>query len=88
MVIGGDLIRYTPDGEEDMRIGMPVKNITSVNFGGANPDDIYVTSMARVAHPATHDHFARQLRPQYGAGSVFRIRGLGIRGVEEPRFAG
>ena len=30
LVIGGDLIRYRPDGSEDLRIGMPVNNITSV----------------------------------------------------------
>ena len=88
LVIGGDLIRYTPDGEVERRIGMPVKNITSVNFGGENLDEIYVTSMARVSHPATHEHFAAQAKPQFGAGSLFRIRGLGIRGVPEPRFGG
>ncbi len=88
LVIGGELIRYTPDGEVERRIGMPVRNITSVMFGGENLDEIYVTSMARVSHPATHEHFAQQVRPQFGAGSLFRITGLGIRGVPEPRFAG
>lgn len=88
MVIGGELIRYAPDGSVERRIGMPVKNVTSVNFGGPNLDEIYVTSMARVSHPATHDHFAQQVKPQFGAGALFRIRGLGIKGIEEPRFAG
>ena len=88
MVIGGELIRYDPDGRVERRIGMPVRNITSVMFGGPELDEIYVTSMARVSHPATHDHFAEQSNPQFGAGALFRIRGLGIRGIEEPRFAG
>jgi len=88
MVIGGDLIRYAPDGTVERRIGMPVRNVTSINFGGTDLDEIYVTSMARVSHPATHDHFTQQVRPQFGAGALFRIRGLGIRGIEEPRFAG
>lgn len=88
MVIGGELIRYTPDGEVERRIGMPVRNITSVCFGGDKLDEIYVTSMGRVSHPATHDHFARQMQPQFGAGSLFRITGLGIEGLPEPRFAG
>jgi sugar lactone lactonase YvrE len=87
-VISGDLIRYAPDGSVDRKIGMPVRNITSVMFGGDNLDEIYVTSMARVQHPATHDHFARQVKPQFCAGALFRIRGLGIRGVPESRFAG
>jgi len=86
-VISGDLIRYAPDGRVERRIGMPVRNITSVIFGGASLDEIYVTSMGRVSHPKTHDHFAAESRPQFGAGSVFRIRGLGIRGLPEPRFA-
>ena len=88
LVIGGDLIRYAPDGSEERRIGMPVKNITSVNFGGEKLDEIYVTSMARVSHPATHEHFAKEIRPQFGAGNLFRIKGLGIEGLPEPRFGG
>ena len=87
-VIGGDLVRYAPDGRVDFRLTMPVKNITSVMFGGPNLDEIYVTSMARVQHPAQHDHFAAEVKPQFMAGSLFRITGLGFRGVEEPRFAG
>ena len=87
-LISGDLVRYAPDGTVERRIGMPVRNITSVMFGGDKLDEIYVTSMARVKHPAVHDLFAKEVRPQFLAGSLFRITGLGIRGVPEPRFAG
>ena len=87
-VIGGDLVRYAPDGTEDLRIGMPVKNITSVMFGGENLDEIYVTSMARVQHLSNHEHFIVEAKPQFSAGSLFRIRGLGIKGIAERRFAG
>lgn len=87
-VIGGDLIRYAPDGSVDLRLAMPVKNITSVMFGGPDLDEIYVTSMARVAHPAAHKHFSAEAKPQFTAGGLFRITGLGIKGLEEPRFAG
>ena len=87
-VISGDLIRYTPDGIVERKISMPVRNITSVMFGGPDLTDIYVTSMARVSHPAAHDNFEKQTKPQFAAGALFRIRGLGIRGVPEPRFAG
>ena len=87
-VISGELIRYAPDGTVERRIGMPVRNITSVMFGGDSLDEIYVTSMGRVTHPSTHEHFAVEARPQFGAGGLFRIRGLGIRGLPEPRFAG
>ena len=87
-VIAGELVRYAPDGSVDMLIGMPVRNITSVMFGGDRLDEIYVTSMARVAHPAAHDHFAAESKPQFSAGALFRIKGLGIRGIAEPKFAG
>jgi L-arabinonolactonase len=86
-LISGDLVRYAPDGTVDRRIGMPVRNITSVMFGGDRLDELYVTSMARVKHPAVHDLFAREIRPQYLAGSLFKVTGLGVRGLPEPRFA-
>ena len=87
-LISGELVRYAPDGTVARRIGMPVRNITSVMFGGDRLDELYVTSMARVKHPAVHDHFAVEAKPQFGAGSLFRLTGLGVRGVPEPRFAG
>ena len=87
-LISGDLVRYAPDGTVDRRIGMPVRNITSVSFGGEHLDELYVTSMARVKHPAVHDLFAKEAKPQFLAGSLFRVTGLGVRGLPEPRFAG
>ena len=86
----GELVRRTPDGEEERRVGMPVKNITSVMFGGDNLDEIYVTSMARIDHPGAdaHDAFVVENHPQFGAGSLFKVTGLGIQGVPEPRFGG
>ena len=87
-LISGDLVRYDPEGNVERKIGMPVRNITSVMFGGDELDEIYVTSMARVKHPAVHDRFRRDIKPQFGAGSLFRITGLGIRGLPEPRFGG
>lgn len=87
-VIGGELVRYAPDGTVERRIGMPVRNVTSLTFGGDKLDEIWVTSMARVEHPAVHDLFVKEVKPQFGAGSLFRITGLGIRGLPEPRFAG
>jgi hypothetical protein len=44
--------------------------------------------MARVKHPAVHDRFAVEAKPQYLAGALFKITGLGIKGVPEPRFGG
>src|SRR5258708_5520477 len=39
-LISGDLVRYAPDGSVERRIGMPVRNITSVVFGGDKPAEI------------------------------------------------
>ena len=35
-----------------------------------------------------HDRFAKEAGPQFLAGSLFRVSGLGIKGLPEPRFAG
>jgi sugar lactone lactonase YvrE len=85
-LISGDLVRYAPDGQVERRIGMPVRNIASVPFGGERLDELHVTSMARVKHPAVHDRFTAEARRRFGAGSLFRVTRLGIRGVPEPRF--
>jgi len=84
----GEVLRYDPDGRVERRLAVPAQQVSSVAFGGPELDEIYVTSMARVRHPAVHEHFARQVKPQFGAGSLFRIRGLGIKGLPEPRFGG
>jgi L-arabinonolactonase len=62
-------------------IDMPVKKVTSVMFGGPNMDVLFVTSMAKPPLPRfPGDGVLR--------GSLFAIYDLGIRGLQEPRFAG
>ncbi|OZI17809.1 SMP-30/gluconolactonase/LRE family protein [Bordetella genomosp. 7] len=80
-VCQGKVVRHCPDGSVDRVIDMPVKNVTSVMFGGPSLDVLYVTSMGRPAQP----HM-----PRDGAarGSVFAIYGLGVQGLPERRFAG
>lgn len=81
MVFDGRIFRYSPDGRVDRVIEMPVVKITSLAFGGANLDELFVTSMAEPPLPKY---------PSDGPlrGSVFRLTGLGARGRPEPRFAG
>lgn len=81
LVYAGHLLRYAPDGTLDRTIDMPVKKVTSVMFGGPDLDELYITSMARPPLPRF---------PGDGPlrGSLFRITGLGIRGVPEARFGG
>lgn len=80
-VYDGLIVRYAPDGTRDRVIEMPVKKVTSVMFGGPDLDVLYVTSMARPPLPRfPADGVAR--------GALFAIRGLGVRGIPEPRFGG
>lgn len=79
-VYGGRLVRFAPDGTIDRLLGMPVDSITSLTFGGAELDILYVTSMARP--------YQGKRRFEREAGGLFAVHGLGVRGLPEPRFAG
>lgn len=80
LVYAGQLVRYTPDGQVDRIIEMPVKKVTSVMFGGPELDVLYVTSMARPPLPRFPGD--GQLR-----GALFAVHDLGVRGIAERRFA-
>ena len=43
---------------------------------------------AQNSSTACEERFAKEVKPQFLAGSLFRVTGLGIRGLPEPRFAG
>lgn len=49
---GWSVIRFAPDGTVDRRIDLPVPRATSLCFGGADNDVLYITS-ARTRLPAT-----------------------------------
>lgn len=79
LVYDGRICRYAPDGTLDREIRMPVKKVTSVQFGGPDLDILYVTSMAKPPLPRfPGDGVLR--------GSLFSVKGLGVKGVPEPRF--
>jgi sugar lactone lactonase YvrE len=77
---GAKVVRLAPDGRLDRTVDLPAKLITSVMFGGADLDVLYVTS-ARGMGGEILDDAAE-------AGALFRVRGLGVTGLPEPRFAG
>lgn len=79
-VYSGRLIRFDPNGVVDRIVGLPVQSTTSLTFGGPNLDIAYVTSMARPHR--------NQYHREREAGFVFAVHGLGVRGIEEPRFKG
>ncbi|MCB1495102.1 MAG: SMP-30/gluconolactonase/LRE family protein [Bauldia sp.] len=77
---GWRLARYSPDGELDRIVELPVQKPTSCMFGGADLRTLYVTT-------AIWDLTPEQLRAQPQAGGLFAVD-VGIGGVPESRFAG
>lgn len=74
------VVRYRPDGREDLRVAMPARQPTRPAFGGADLATCYVTS--------AHDGMDAQARAiDVHAGDVFAFT-PGVRGLPEPRFAG
>lgn len=71
---GGVVRRYTPDGQLDQVIELPVRLVTSVTFGGADLTDLYVTTSRANLGPA-------DLADQPQAGAVFCLPASGFRGL-------
>jgi sugar lactone lactonase YvrE len=44
---GSCVVRYDPDGQEERRIPIPAKQVSSVTFGGPEFTDVFVTSAGR-----------------------------------------
>jgi L-arabinonolactonase len=76
---GGKIAAFRPDGTLERIVPMPVSLAVSVTFGGPDLDRLYVTTI----DPAFFNKPAEE-----GAGAVFVIDGLGVRGLPEPRYAG
>ncbi|MFE1799722.1 SMP-30/gluconolactonase/LRE family protein [Streptomyces sp. NPDC059517] len=73
---GGVIRRYTPSGELDRVVELPVPRPTACAFGGADLTDLYITT-ARTGLEAPHPL----------AGSVLVVPGAG-QGLPQPAFAG
>ncbi|MBP7934623.1 MAG: SMP-30/gluconolactonase/LRE family protein [Phycisphaerae bacterium] len=75
---GSQVVRYDPDGKVERRIPMPVRQVSSLAFGGSDLNDLYVTtagvSWQSNCAPPGYDFGA----PNMG-GSLYRIR-LDVRG--------
>lgn len=70
---GGQIVRYDPDGKVERRIPLPVRQISSLVFGGPDWTDIYVTTAGRSWEgpyaPPGYDFSARNI-----GGALYRIR--------------
>jgi sugar lactone lactonase YvrE len=73
---GSAVRRYSPAGELDRVIELPVPRVTACAFGGADLTDLYVTT-ARVGLTAPHPM----------AGALLVVSGAG-KGLTQPAFAG
>ena len=78
---GSRVTRYRPDGTIERVVDIPAPQVTSCCFGGEGLDVLYVTT----AHEGM-DAQARTEHPQ--SGHLFAVKGLCVRGVPMPRFAG
>lgn len=74
------VVRYRPDGSEDMVVPLPVRQPTRAALGGVALDTLYITS-------ARDGLSAESLRAEPLAGALFAVA-VGMRGIAESRFAG
>lgn len=74
------LLRISPGGEVDTRLQVPGQIVSSVTFGGAELDQIFVTTVGEEVHGAVP---AGEL-----PGRLLVIEDSGFRGRAEPRFKG
>lgn len=77
---GGCVRRYSPAGELDGETRLPVSQVTSMAFGGADLGELFITTAAEGLSAA-------ERRDQPLAGSVFRHR-PGVTGLPPAAFAG
>jgi sugar lactone lactonase YvrE len=81
LVHGGAVACISPEGRMIRRIEVPARHPTMVAFGGPDLDQLYVTSASSLLKPEERTTWPH-------AGKLFRIDGLGARGMAEPRFGG
>lgn len=77
---GGLITRYTPEGQVDLQIRMPVPVVTCLAFGGERLNELYVTT-------GWYGMSLKEQKKKPGCGDLFRIRTEHV-GLVEPRFRG
>lgn len=80
LVRSGQVHRYTPTGQLDTVVHLPISHATSAAFGGSNLDELYITS-------ATLHLTPQQLREQPHAGGIFMVQ-PGVAGLATNPYRG
>jgi sugar lactone lactonase YvrE len=75
----GCVVCYTPDGQVDRIVALPVERPISCAFGGPDLDILYITTATQNMTPA-------ELEGQPLAGALLAMK-VGVRGIPKPRFA-
>lgn len=78
---GWQLVRFTPKGQVDRIIDMPVEKPSKIAFGGADLSTLFVTTIGGSQSPGTE---ARQPH----AGGLFALEVPGVQGLPVSRFQG
>ena len=74
---GGAVRRYTPDGDLDQVVEVPVKKTTACTFGGTDLDQLFITTSQEGLEPGADPV----------AGALFRVE-PGVTGLPVREFAG
>ncbi|KAM6446375.1 regucalcin isoform 1-T3 [Liasis olivaceus] len=79
---GGRVIRIDPEtGKRIQTVKLPVDKTTSCSFGGYDYSELYVSSACQGMDESS-------LRQQPQAGGIFKITGLGVKGIPPHSYAG
>jgi sugar lactone lactonase YvrE len=74
---GGAVRRYAPDGQLDAIVDVPARKVTACTFGGADLDELFITTSREGLEPGDDPR----------AGALFRAV-PGVRGLPARPFAG
>jgi len=83
---GSRLKRYRPDGTLEREVYFPVTQVTAVAFGGADLDDIYVTTAASKISDAMKPPGYNEVAPRGGGLYHLRISGVSGRPLYRSRI--
>ena len=75
---GGRVVRYSPDGEEDLIVEVPAPNVTGIAFGGRDLSTLYIATARENLDESSLEKFPL-------SGSIFAVE-TGVRGRPVRRF--